>query len=174
DLAGAHEVWVNGKKIGEGGAFPPDYRSGREKNHRHKVPVGQLHRGAWNELALRVYNPSGTGGFLGDAPFIMDYFLECVFEGLWEFRPDAGYTPGDAVTNKPAAAAFDKFRESNRVLSRTEQVHGPSLSPMASAAQLRPGADFAAELVVSEPLVAQPAHFSFDERGRLWVAQYRQ
>src|SRR5574339_204044 len=29
DLAGAHDVWVNGKRIGTGGAFPPGYQSGR-------------------------------------------------------------------------------------------------------------------------------------------------
>jgi hypothetical protein len=27
---------------------------------------------------------------------------------------------------------------------------------------------------VSEPLIAQPTHMSFDERGRMWVSQYRQ
>ncbi|MDB6034149.1 MAG: putative rane-bound dehydrogenase domain protein [Verrucomicrobiales bacterium] len=176
DLAGAHEVWVNGKKIGTGGAFPPDYRSGREVFHRHKVPVGTLRKAEWNELAIRVYQAptGGPGGFLGDAPFIMDYFLECVFAGAWEFRLGDAYTPGAARTSKPAAAAFDKFRESNRVLGRAEQVHGPSLPPAESAAKLRPGNDFVAELLLSEPLVAQPTHFSFDERGRLWVAQYRQ
>ena len=177
DLAGAHEAWVNGKKIGTGGAFPPDYRSGREVIHRHKVPVGTLRKGQWNEIAIRVFNPAdaGPGGFLGDAPFIMDYFMECVFAGAWEFRLGDSYTPGIATTNKPAtAAAFDTFRESNRVLGRAEQVHGPKLSPAESAAKMRPGADFVAELLLSEPLVAQPTHFSFDERGRLWVAQYRQ
>ena len=76
DLAGAHEVWVNGKKIGTGGAFSPDFRNGRETIHRHKVPVGTLQQGAWNEIAIRVFNPSGAGGFQGEAPFIMDYFNE--------------------------------------------------------------------------------------------------
>jgi putative membrane-bound dehydrogenase-like protein len=174
DLSGAHEVWVNGRKIGSSGAFPPDFRSGREALSRHKVPVGTLRKGAWNEIAIRVYNPAGPGGFLGDAPFIMDYFLECVFDGTWEFRLGDGYTPGGAVTNKPAVASFDRFWESSRVLGRGEQVHGPKLSPSESAAKLRPGADFVAELLLSEPIVAQSTHFSFDERGRLWVAQYRQ
>ena len=174
DLAGAHEAWMNGKKIGSGGAFPPDYRSGREAIHRHKVPVGTLRKGAWNEIAIRVYNPSAPGGFVGDAPFIMDYFLECEFKGTWEFRLGDGYTPGGAVTNKPAVAAYDQFRESSRVLGRTEQIHGPKLSPTESAAKMRPGTDFSVDLLLSEPLVAQPTHFSFDERGRLWVAQYRQ
>jgi putative membrane-bound dehydrogenase-like protein len=174
DLAGAHEVWVNGIRIGTGGAFPPNYRSGRDAIHRHKVPVGTLHQGAWNELAIRVYNPSATGGFLGEAPFIMDYFTESVFEGEWEFRAGDDYKPGPAVTNKPAAATFEKMRESNRVLGRAQQVHGPKLSPVESAAKMRPGKDFAVDLLLSEPHVAQPTHFSFDERGRLWVAQYRQ
>jgi putative membrane-bound dehydrogenase-like protein len=177
DLAGAHEVWVNERKVGTGGAPPPDYRSGQKAFHRHKVPVGTLRKGEWNEIAIRVYQPpnSGSGGFMGDPPFIMDYFLECVLEGTWEFRVGDGYTPGGALTNKPTTAAvFDKFRESNRVLGRAAQVHGPSLPPAESAAKLRPGADFAVELLVSEPLVAQPTHFSFDARGRLWVAQYRQ
>jgi len=174
DLAEAHEIWVNGKKIGGGGAFPPAYRSGREAIYRHKVPVGTLRRGEWNEIALRVYNPSGPGGFLGAAPFIMDYFMECVFEGPWEFRLGGDYTPGGAVAAKPAAATFDQFRESSRVLGRAKQVHGPKLPPPESASKMRPGTDYAADLLLGEPLVAQPTHFSFDERGRLWVAQYRQ
>lgn len=176
ELAGAHEVWVNGKVIGTGGAFPPAFRSGRDGFHRYKVPVGTLRKGAWNELAIRVYEPKGTGpgGFLAEAPFIMDYFVECVLEGLWEFRLGDAYKPGGSLTNKPARAAFEKFRESNRVLGRAEQVHGPSLAPAESAAKLKPGPDFAVDLLLSEPLVAQPTHFSFDERGRLWVSQYRQ
>ncbi len=174
DLAGAHEVWVNGRKIGAGGGFPPDYQSGREMIHRHKVPVGTLRKGEWNEIAIRVYNPSGPGGFLGEAPFIMNYFMESVFEGPWEFRPGDGYQPGGAVTNKPATTAFDTFRESNRVLGRTEQVPGARLSPQESLQQMEAMDDLKIDLLLHEPLVAQPVHFSFDERGRLWVAQYRQ
>jgi hypothetical protein len=76
DLSGAHEVWVNGKRIGGGGSFPPDYRSGQDAIHRHKVPAGTLRKGGWNEIALRVHVPSGTPAFQGPAPFIMDYFVD--------------------------------------------------------------------------------------------------
>jgi len=34
--------------------------------------------------------------------------------------------------------------------------------------------DLELELVLSEPVIAQPLQLSFDERGRLWVAEYRQ
>ncbi len=38
--------------------------------------------------------------------------------------------------------------------------------------QLREGFDL--DLLASEPAVEQPVHVSFDERGRMWVVQYRQ
>jgi hypothetical protein len=124
DLTGAFEIWVNGKQIG----------SGVDRGfHRHKVPAGTLRKGAWNELAIRMHQ----AGFPGDAPFIMDYFMECVLEGEWEFLL-GNYTPGGALTNRPARATFDKFRESSRVLGRAKQVHGPKLPPQESAAKLRP------------------------------------
>lgn len=34
--------------------------------------------------------------------------------------------------------------------------------------------DLAVDLVLAEPIVRQPLHLSFDERGRLWVVQYLQ
>ncbi len=34
--------------------------------------------------------------------------------------------------------------------------------------------DLEIELVLSEPEIAQPLHLSFDERGRMWVVEYRQ
>ena len=45
NLAGTHEVWVNGRKIGAGG----------DALYRHKVPVGTLVKGAWNEIAINDY-----------------------------------------------------------------------------------------------------------------------
>lgn len=37
-LADAHEVFVNGTRVGAGGSFPPQFTSGRDGNHRHKIP----------------------------------------------------------------------------------------------------------------------------------------
>ncbi|MDO8545695.1 MAG: c-type cytochrome [Opitutaceae bacterium] len=176
DLEGAHEVWVNGVKIGTGGAFPPNYQNGRAAIHRHKVPVGTLRKGEWNEIAIKVHRPAGPGpaGFLGEAPFIMNYFWECIFAGKWEFRAGDDYTPGRALKEKPTPTAFDVFRESNRVLGRAQQVPGPRLAPAESAAQLTVADDLKVELILAEPEIAQPFHFSFDERARLWVTHSRQ
>lgn len=175
-LADAHEVFVNGKRIGGGGRFPPDYASGQNELHRHKVPAGALHKGVWNEIAIRVYNRSGPGGFLGEAPFIMNYFMECVLAGAWEFRLGGEFDWAAAVlTEKPARSAFDQFHESNRVLGEAAQLFpGPRLSPAESLDKMKTAEGFAVDDLVHEPVVAQPVHLSFDERGRMWVAQYRQ
>jgi hypothetical protein len=174
DLTGAHEVWVNGRRIGTGGSFPPDHRSGQDVLHRHKVPVGTLRKGEWNEIAIRVHVPNGRPAFLGPAPFIMDYFVECVFEGTWEYLAAADYQPGPALTTPPARATFSTFRESQRTLGRAEQVHGPSLPPAESATRQQGLEGLRSELILHEPTVAQPFHFSFDDRGRLWVTQSQQ
>ncbi|MGB0580696.1 MAG: PVC-type heme-binding CxxCH protein, partial [Limisphaerales bacterium] len=174
-VAGAHEVFVNGKSIGTGGSFPPSFEDGREGNHRHKIPSGTLVKDRWNEIVVRIYNPKGKGGFLTEAPFVMNYFWECVFEGDWEFHVGRKPSFGGVLKTKPKLAAYDQFHESNRVLGEAAKfVHGEKLSPADSFAKMKAADDLEVDLMLAEPLVAQPTHFSFDSRGRLWVAQYRQ
>ncbi len=174
-LTGAHELYINGKKIGSGGHFPPEYADGREGNHRHKIPSGTFVPDQWNEVAFRVYNPEGKGGFLTEAPFVMDYFWECVLAGKWEFRKGDEASDGAVLTTKPTPSAFEEFHESNRVLGEADQLfHGDRLPPEESFAKMKAAEDLIVELMLAEPLVAQPTHFSFDSRGRLWVSQYRQ
>ena len=100
-LTGAHEVYINGNPIGSGGQFPPDFKDGREGNHRYKIPSGSLLADQWNELTIRVYNPDDQGGFLTEAPFVMNYFDECVLEGTWEFRTGDEAPGGGPLTAKP-------------------------------------------------------------------------
>ena len=110
DLVGTHEIWVNGLKIGNGATSQSNDQDGVDALFRYKVPVGTLKKGLWNELAVKMHDASGDGGFSGEAPFIMDYFLECVFEGEWEFRIEPDYQPGDALATKPNRASFETFR----------------------------------------------------------------
>lgn len=173
DLEGAHELFVNGVKVGAGGAFAPHYQGARKEVFRHKVPVGTLKKSEWNEVVFHVQQPEGKGGFLGEAPFIMNYFMECVLEGAWEYSATP-LVPGASLKVRPTSSSFAQFRESNRVLGRAEQFHGPTLSPADAYAKMRAAPGLAVDLLLSEPQIAQPTHFSFDTRGRLWVTQYRQ
>lgn len=175
-LTGAHAAYVNGTKIGTGGSFPPEYRDGSDGNHRHKIPSGTLVADQWNELVIQVYHESDQGGFQTEPPFVMNYFWECVLAGSWEFH--SGETPkfsGQPLESRPELAAFQEFQQSNRVLGEAEKLfHGDKLSPHDSFSKMSTADDLTLELMLSEPLVAQPTHFSFDSRGRLWVSQYRQ
>ena len=175
-LAGAHAVYVNGTEIGVGGQFPPQFKDGREGNHLHKIPSGTLVPEQWNEVAVKVYQPGSAGGFSSEAPFVMNYFWECVFAGKWDFRSGKKNLPlGNATKTKPSTTGFDRFHESSRVLGKASKlVHGSKLSPEQSFRKMKASDDLIVELMLAEPLVAQPTHFSFDSRGRLWLSQYRQ
>ncbi|MEI6234984.1 MAG: PVC-type heme-binding CxxCH protein [Planctomycetota bacterium] len=49
-----------------------------------------------------------------------------------------------------------------------------SLSPLESIKTFKTPADLQLDLVLSEPVIAQPLFINFDERGRMWVVEYRQ
>src|SRR5690348_10165621 len=48
------------------------------------------------------------------------------------------------------------------------------LSPAESLSRFRVADDLEMELLLSEPEIAQPVFLNFDERGRMWVVEYRQ
>jgi len=168
-LAGRHQIFLNGRGIGTGEG--PGL-------HRHRIPPGTLEPGVWNEIAIRVERPDDprvAGGFTAESPFVTSYFHECTLAGKWQFAAgDEAGRAGGALSERPGAAAFDRFTESSRVLGRAAQVPGPRLPPATTLERMRPAPGYAVDLVLHEPLLAQPFHASFDERGRLWVTQSRQ
>ena len=172
----AHEAFINGKRLGGAGSFPPDAKPSDGRAKRYKVPPGGLAKGKWNELAIKVFNRDGLGEFRGNGPSIQGYFLECFFSGEWEYRPGTKPPPlGQALAIKPPRAAYDQFHEASRVLFEAQTlVHGERLSPSESLARFELADGLAIETVLHEPLVAQPTHVSFDARGRLWVSHYVQ
>ena len=175
-LSGAHEAFVNGQKIGTGGSMPPEYSDGRDLNLRHKIPPGLIQQDKWNEIAFRIYHPEGEGGFTSEAPVVVTYFDECKLAGVWEFRTgDEPLNSKGALAEKPATSAFENFILATTALGEApEFTHGPKLSPEESMKKFTTANDLVIEQLLNEPVLAQPNHFSFDGRGRLWVAQYRQ
>ncbi|HEX2749510.1 MAG TPA: PVC-type heme-binding CxxCH protein [Verrucomicrobiales bacterium] len=57
---------------------------------------------------------------------------------------------------------------------RPHESPEPALSPEESAKHFTLADGLAIDLVLSEPLVTQPLHISFDSRGRLWLVEARQ
>src|SRR6185503_2151923 len=171
DFPGRFTVLLNGQAIAQGESLLAEPR------RRFKIPKGILQKKAFNVLALRLEGDAARVG-VRVAPVLHGYHDELVLQGSWEIHagvPD----PADllTVTNQPPRAVFTEadFREASTVLApNAELVRGQRLSPAESLAKMRTPPDLAMDLLLYEPQVAQPTHFSFDARGRLWVAQYRQ
>ena len=153
-LASSHELWINGKKIGSAGSLSKkNFQSGFEGTHRYKVPPGLLIKDHWNEITIRNFSKGREGGFLGEAPSIQGYFLECILSGNWNFFDNGEEkSPGRALKEKPPNSAFENFVEANRILSEASQLMpGSSLTPKESLKLMEVEEDLEVEQLLSEP-----------------------
>jgi putative heme-binding domain-containing protein len=171
DFPGRFTVFLNGRKIADGESLPAEPR------RRFKIPKGILEKKQFNVLAVRLEDQAARTG-LRVAPVLHGYHDELVLQGVWEIHMGEP-VPGDLrpLTNQPPRASFTEagFREASTTLAQNaELIPGRRLPPADSFAKLRTPPGLAVELLLHEPEIAQPTHFSFDARGRLWVAQYRQ
>lgn len=72
-LGDVDEVFLNGQRIGESGAFPPTYEPATLHRRIYRLPRASLRFGELNELAVHVYNEWRFGGFLGPPPLVDRY-----------------------------------------------------------------------------------------------------
>jgi putative heme-binding domain-containing protein len=61
-----------------------------------------------------------------------------------------------------------------RILPKHYYDTGKPLPPVDGAAALEVPQDLKVEQVLAEPTIAQPLFLNFDERGRMWLVEYRQ
>ena len=91
-----------------------------------------------------------------------------------------------ATTTKPihpagSAASASTNTAANVVTNTTppapdlpQEAAADPLAPEASMARFRVADDLVWEQLLTEPQIAQPVFLNFDERGRMWVVEYRQ
>jgi putative membrane-bound dehydrogenase-like protein len=133
----------------------------------------------YNVVALHFQSDDGRIGFAGRAPVFAGYHEECILSGTWELHAGDLAEPepaiGEPVAARPSTAAYDEFRPATSTLRRPSELSpGRHLPPDESLAAMRTAETLAVDLVLSEPQIAQPLSLDFDERGRLWVVEYRQ
>lgn len=82
------EVFVNGKRIGKSGNFPPRYSTAYNSNRRYNIPADLI--GETNTIAVRVYDDGGEGGIVhGNIAIMMDVDavpLDVNLSGSWKFK----------------------------------------------------------------------------------------
>ncbi len=59
-------------------------------------------------------------------------------------------------------------------LDLPQETQTPPLSPKEAVSKFRIADDLEWEQVLSEPQISQPVFLNFDEKGRMWVVEYRQ
>jgi len=80
------ETFFNGLKVGATGRMPPNYHGLSGNPRRYSVPPKHVRPGAYNLIAVRVYDQGGGGGPLGTR-----FSLSCKrgsmdLKGDWQFR----------------------------------------------------------------------------------------
>lgn len=147
-LDDADETFVNGKKIGATGAFPPAARSAWSRPRRYVVPEGLLLTGQ-NVIAVRVFDGGGDGGFRGGTRRLTygpgtDWlvkastrpesgFAAANFALAMELTPEGDF-PARIWSNPPipgawleeTAVASLAFREGERVVDAAAALFGPA------------------------------------------------
>jgi len=87
-----------------------------------------------------------------------------------------GLSWADAVKpqSKPQAQPARGSSAPDVKSSKSSEAESPSLPPAESLKKLHVPNDLKIEQVLAEPVVKQPLHLGWDERGRLWVVQFIQ
>ncbi len=181
DVDNAHEAFVNGVKVGGAGGLPPNYTNASTIKSSYPMAASLTGQASGLWVAIRVYDHDGRGGFKGEAPSVHRGAESIKLAGQWDFRTgddlvwanfDAARAQVLTAFNRPPTTAT-----ANPPALATElpqAAESPALSPAAAATRFQVADDLEWEQVLAEPLIAQPVFLNFDERGRMWVVEYRQ
>jgi len=174
----AREVYLNGTRVGGAGQFPPNFRSGLGSESRHPVDPAIVKFGQPNVLAIRVYSSDARTGFNVAAPALFAGDRALRFDGTWLFQggDDTKWAKADAAATFSEKTTRDEVLSADEVeaiLRRLPGEEGP-LSVAVALKKFHTPDDLVIEAVLSEPEIGQPLFIDFDERGRMWVLNYKQ
>lgn len=194
-LDDARGTYFNGALVGGTGTFPPSFRSGLGEQGEYEIDQSGVKFGQFNSVAVRVYQNGPRPNFSVAAPVLLNRSAKKAIRlnGHWQYRPghDATYanaTPEDFGINPTADIAEAELRQQGgysqiddvgdvddiqRYVAQRDGDNDP-LAPEAAEQAFDVPDDLRLQLVLSEPDIAQPLFMTWDERGRMWVVEYRQ
>lgn len=84
------ETYINGRKIGHKGSFPPHYWTAYNAERRYIIPDGLINFNGYNTIAVRVYDSQIDGGIvkgkIGIFQRIRNLIPDVELEGYWNFK----------------------------------------------------------------------------------------
>ncbi len=191
-LDDARATYMNGTRVGATGTFPPQFRSGLGEKGIYRVPRDVLRPGEFNCVAIRVFQNDPRPNFSVAPPVVLNETkMQAIrLNGEWQYRPGdddawSKATPTDfsldatkdlVETDLRKLGGYSKtdaVDDVDRYVTKREGDNDP-LSPTQAEQNLETPDDLEVQLVLSEPEIAQPLFMTWDERGRMWLMEYRQ
>lgn len=80
------ETFFNGVKVGATGVLPPPFRGASTAQRRYDLPRECIRFGAWNLIAVRVYDRRGNGGIYQSGQMLVSPKGMIDLQGVWRFR----------------------------------------------------------------------------------------
>ncbi len=174
----ARAVYLNGTRVAGAGMFPPNFRSGLGSESRFVVDPSVVKFGELNVLAIRVYSSDARTGFNVAAPAMFAGEQAMRFPDTWQFHggDDMAWAKVDPTTifnDKTTRTEVLAASEVESILRRLPGEEG-QLSVDEALKRFDTPDDLVIEAALSEPEIGQPLFIDFDERGRMWVLNYKQ
>ncbi len=188
----ARASYVNGVNVGATGTFPPQFRSGLGEKGKYDVDADLIEVGKLNTIGIRVYQDNPRPNFSVAPPILMNESAKQAIrmDGDWQYRPGdesawakasvadfgvdvAKLASGISDRKQGAFAKVDDVEDLQRYVMKRKGDNDP-VPPTEAEKQFETPDDLDIQLVLSEPHIAQPLFMNWDERGRLWVMEYRQ
>ena len=172
----AREIYFNGVKVATLGAFPPKYRSGLGSDERYPIKPQLLLPGQTNVLAIRVYFNLGRARFNVAAPVLVNQKQALKTAGSWKYRAGDDLQWALWKDRSTDLKTFAKLSTADSTLAQFKKLANDNgqRSPKEAVALFQTGKDLQVQQVLADPHIAQPLSLKFDQRGRLWVIEYRQ
>jgi putative heme-binding domain-containing protein len=190
-LDDARASYFNGINVGATGTFAPQYRSGLGEQGRYTVSADVVRYGQFNVVAIRVYQYDPRPNFSVAPPVLINESAKQAIRmnGTWQYRGgddvawatadvedfsiEAEESIGENAGDRGVYTKVDAVEDIQRYVARRKGDNDP-LSPAEAEQQFVTPADLDFQLVLSEPEISQPLFMTWDERGRMWLMEYRQ
>ncbi len=173
----ADEVYINGKKIGQSGSFPPHYESAYNALRKYQVPNEVINFGTENTIAVRVYDSQLSGGIVsGDiklftsgeiAPFDIN------LSGEWQFNKGRQYTAGATTSimvpgqwENQGFYNYDGYAVYSRIVRLPKSLAGKRLVLVAGRI------DDTDQVAINGQVIGQTGNFN-SRNGRTMYAEFR-
>jgi len=145
------ETFFNEQKVGLSGALPPKHRTASGRHRRYTVAPQHVRAGAYNLIAVRVYDRGGGGGIYSGSPRLWCEKGLLDLRGNWHFRrgDDPAWAKWPVKPDSPEGRklAESYHRTSGSAVGALQEFAMPVRTELPGTKPLTTPGDLAAQMV---------------------------